>query len=106
MTVKTTYTPNPAGISDLLRGRQVGEFVDSAAGRVLDSARAKAPVHTGDYKASLDRTAAELDGDTWSAVVYTDDPFWHLIEFGSVNNRPYRTLSQAVTDAGLDFEDR
>lgn len=35
-----------------------------------------------------------------------EDPFWHLSEYGSVNNPPQRNALRGVRAAGLRFEDR
>jgi hypothetical protein len=36
-------------------------------------------------------------------VVYSDDPFAHLVEFGSTNNPAYAPLRRGVRAAGLRF---
>jgi len=33
------------------------------------------------------------------------DPFWHLIEYGSVNNPAYAPVRRSVRAVGLRFED-
>lgn len=103
--MRMRFVPNAAGIEQVARGRQLGEFVGKLADRVLAEARRSAPVTTGDYRDSLASGPADLTVDGWEAQVGSSDPFWHLVEFGSVNNPPYRVLSNAVTAAGLEFED-
>lgn len=56
----------------------------------------EAPDVTGYYKRHV---AAE------GTQVVASDPFWHLVEFGSVNNPPYAPLRRGVTAAGLRFVD-
>lgn len=48
---------------------------------------------SGEYHESL-----EVDDD---GSVGTTDPFGHLVEWGSVNNRAYAPIRQGVRDAGL-----
>lgn len=37
--------------------------------------------------------------------VITDDPIWHIIEYGSANSSPYRPATRATQEVGLRFED-
>jgi len=53
---------------------------------------AGAPDHTGAFKRSI--------GVSGTAVT-TSDPFWHLIELGSVNNPPYAPMRRGAIAAGL-----
>lgn len=103
------FTQDRAGIARLMRGREIGHHVDRAAQAAADAARAHAPVGpglgSGSYEDSIRAEPARLGPDGWSAELVSDDPFWHLIEFGSVNNPPYRPLTRGTQDAGLDFTD-
>lgn len=38
-------------------------------------------------------------------TIVSRDPFWHLIEFGSVNNRAYAPMRSGVLSAGLTYRD-
>lgn len=100
-----TFVPNKKGLDRLVRGDGVRDLVNHKTNRVLADAQVSAPRHTGDYERSLGSNGAHLTVDGWQGEVFSTDPFWHLIEFGSVNNPPYRTLSKAVTSAGLKFTD-
>lgn len=37
--------------------------------------------------------------------IYVEPHFWHIIEFGSVNNAPQANVRRGVIAAGLRFED-
>lgn len=97
------FTPNHAGIARLAKGPGVTGFVNKNAQRVLQNAKADGSVDV-EYRASLSMTPAVVGSDE-PAKVHSDSPFWHLFEFGSINNPPYRPLTNAVRDAGLKFED-
>jgi hypothetical protein len=56
---------------------------------------AVAPDRTGYYKKKIRQRGT---------TVIAADPFWHLVEFGSVNNPPYAPLRRGVIAAGLRFE--
>lgn len=99
------FEPNPHGIHKVGTGPGVIALVNRNAGYVLESARAT-PDADAEYLRSLGKTPAAVDRDgTVAASVYSDSPFWHLFEFGSINNAPIRPLSRAVTDTGLRFEE-
>jgi hypothetical protein len=103
------FIPDKAGIREVLRDAEVGRFITRKASDAADAARTHAPVGSGvgagGYEDSIDYTPAKLELDGWRAEVYSDDIAWHLVEFGSINNPPYRPLMRGVRDAGLDYED-
>lgn len=66
------------------------------AGVVAQHVRNAAPQVTGKYAASI-KTSEE--------TVYTDDPFGHLVEWGSANNPPYAPLRRGVQAAGLRLDE-
>jgi hypothetical protein len=47
---------------------------------------------------------ARLTPAGWVGAYGSDGSDWHLVEYGSVNNHPYRVLERAAREAGLDFE--
>lgn len=56
---------------------------------------AKESENTGYYRRRIRRRGAR---------VHSGDPFWHLSEFGSVNNSAYSPLRRGVIATGLRFE--
>lgn len=46
------------------------------------------------------------EGGAATSAVASRSPIWHIIEFGSQNNRPYRPLTSAVERAGLRYDPR
>lgn len=98
------FIPNPNGIDDLGRSPGIARLVDSASERVLEAARADSQADN-EYRRKLDRSPAEPTSNGMTGRVYTSSSLWHLFEFGSIHNPPYRILSRAVTAAGLKFRD-
>lgn len=81
-------------------------FIDARLEDCLAEAQRTAPVDTGEYRDSLGITpAAERPDGTVAGELWSDSWYWHLVEYGSVNNPPHRVLEHAVTSSGLDFED-
>lgn len=96
---------NPVGIVELLNDAVSRQFVTDVTRRAADAARRVAPVGTGAYSDSIGSTEAEPTDRGAQAELYSTDPAWHLVEFGSQNNQPYRPLTSGVIDAGLDLEE-
>lgn len=98
---------NPASYEELARSPEMRGFVSDLAQSVLERARGLAPVGMprGAYKRSLVATPATETSDGVTASVGSTSSFWHLVEFGSVNNRPYRVLETAARQSGLRFEE-
>lgn len=96
------FNLNQAGIRRVAQGAGVTRFVNTNARRVLQQAKAT-PGVDDEFLASLAMVPA-VEGSDAPATVESDSPFWHLHEYGSINNPPTRPLSRAVTDAGLEFE--
>jgi HK97 gp10 family phage protein len=92
----TKWLVNAAGISEMLRDRGVAAHLDDAARAGLAKARASAPVVTGQYRDSLKVLEARTEGGGLVGSFGSDSWHWHFVEFGSINNRPYRTLGQAA----------
>ena len=60
------------------------------------SVREAAPRKTGQYRKQVTARGTR---------VHVDPSFWHLIEFGSINNPPYAPLRRGLAQAGLRFVD-
>lgn len=79
--------------------------IDELAQAIANAATENTPIgHTGRASASIEATGATLEDGVATAYVYSSDPFWHLIEYGSVNNDVYRPITRAAQDAAT-FED-
>jgi len=77
--------------------RRQPEFIGGMRARttaVAVAVRQAAPDKTGYYKRHV-----RPDG----TKVRATDTFWHLLEFGSVNNPPYAPLRRGVIASGLRF---
>lgn len=98
------FIPNQSGIKALAASAGVRDFVTGKADRVLSAAQSAAPVDSGAYRASLGSTPASASDGEVTATVYSTDPAALHIEFGTVDTPPHRTLSSAVTAAGLKFK--
>lgn len=59
---------------------------------------------TGAAERSIETASATIEDGVATGYVYSTDAFWHLIEYGSVNNDVYRPITRAAQDAAT-FED-
>lgn len=94
-----------AKLAQLLEAPAVGELITLLAGDVAEAVVAVAPVHTGAYRDSIRSRPAELVKGVWRAKVESTDPKAHLVEWGSVNNPPYRPMTAGALAMGLRVED-
>ncbi len=99
------FVPNPQMIVEVDTSAELGRTVGKTADRVAQRARALAPRRTGTFARSIRSLPSSLRGRQWVGRVVTSDPFWHLEEFGSVNNPPHRTFARATVAVGLDYVD-
>lgn len=72
--------------------------------QIARSTEANTPHRTGAARRSIG-SSASLAGGTPVGRVFSTHPFWHLIEFGSINNPAYRPMTRAARASGLRFED-
>jgi HK97 gp10 family phage protein len=77
-------------------------FMEQLAGEAAKLAEAMAPVDTGTYRDSF---SSELDQGGMQAVVSNSDPIWYYLEFGTINNRPFRCLTNATMKIAEKYED-
>lgn len=96
MTIK--FTVDELGLDQFLDSADMTRVRRSAADAIVD--RAGLIMIGTDYASTL---SVEEDSDRVSAS--TSDPFWHLVEFGSINNDALRPLSRATQDVGCKFTD-
>jgi hypothetical protein len=90
------FRPNPRFINDLKKEPGVKADLAAAAKTVAGIARGITPHAPGSI-------TTDTGGDT--VTVGSDDPFFHLVEWGSVNNPPYAPIRRAVRAAGLRLEE-
>jgi hypothetical protein len=90
------YDTHVEGLAQLAAAPAVQAAMAAAAREISRQAAQLAPVgDTGRYKRSLKAKGP---------VAYSDDPFAHLVEFGSVNNPAYAPLRRAVRASGLRLD--
>ena len=90
------FRRNPRFIEELKAEPGVRDELRSKASGVAGAAAGITPHAPGSFTVSD-------DGQTIS--VGSDDPFMHLVEWGSVNNSPYAPLRRAVRAEGLRLEE-
>lgn len=100
------FTPDPAGIDQLLASTQP-QLHAIATGIVNEARRGpKNPRHrdhsvdyiaVGQFRVTAEGAEQDIDWLRYD---------WHLVEFGSQNNPPYRPLTRAVQNAGLELKDK
>lgn len=98
----------PDAIARVLNETPAVRRLEELAGQVVRSAQQEPRgshggphqvdlIQVGDTRETSD--GAEVDID-WPS------PVWHIIELGSVNNPPYRSITRAAQNAGLRIIDK
>lgn len=100
-----SFSVNPVGLAAIMHSTDMHAFVADKVNTVLANARSGAPVASGDYLDSLGSTPPVDTPTTVRGEVWSSSSFWHLVEFGSINNHAYHLLERACTAAGLKFTD-
>lgn len=94
-----SFLPNPAGLAEILNGPGAKGFLREAAEAGAAAVRAANP--SADEREQI-RVGVSSDGDP---AVVTDSSFWHLFEYGSVNNPPYRPFARGLSSVrGIRYE--
>lgn len=91
----TRFVKDPTFESKMEKEPGTIAFVDTTTGGVAEIAEDIAPKKTGYYARRIRHLGAR---------VQARDPFWHLVEFGSVKNTAYAPLRRAVIAAGLKLK--
>lgn len=89
------YKPNPVAENELQKQTSFRGGMRERTKMAAASVRAVSPRHTGHYERNV-----KAVGDK---VIAGDKSFWHLVEFGSMNNPPYRPLTRGVRATGMRF---
>jgi hypothetical protein len=96
-----------ARVDDLFQSNEARAFVADAARKLADAAHDAAPVGaTGETAESYEAYGSEIRDGVATSFFGSNNPVWHIIEFGSVNNPPYRPMLTAVERCGLRYEPR
>ena len=95
----------PACEKELARDQKLGAHISRLVEKAGQTAKSTAPVNTGDYKASITWIPSRMTAKGFAGAYGSSSSFWHLVEYGSINNHPYRVLQKAARAAGLRFED-
>jgi hypothetical protein len=103
------FIPNEAGIREFLGSKSAVEGMSKAGDVIVGEAERNAPVGVRGfphYRDTLGHDTPAVDS-TGSLVMHvgSDDTNAALIEFGSVNNPPYRTVTHATQECGLKVTD-
>lgn len=102
----STFTPNHAGVGEMLNSDFMQDAMRLVAEEIKVRAEALAPVgqppdspHPGRYKASFHVRVHAHGGataDRAEAIVYNDSPEALYVEYASYGKEPYRTLAMAA----------
>lgn len=91
------FEPNPGGIDAIRSLPGMAKAVENVAKDIARDASADSSRRLArTYKA----TRAEETPEGVQAIAHSTYPFAHLVEFGSVNNPPLRTLTRAAMKYG------
>jgi hypothetical protein len=88
------YRPNPAFEAEVLAEEKFQRGIRKRTKEIAEVVQAVSPRHTGYYKRHV-----KAKGDR----IVAGDPFWHIVEFGSVNNPAYAPLRRGMRAAGIRF---
>jgi hypothetical protein len=93
---------DPAGVREILSGSKAAALAGDTAQRIAAFAR-----QFGDreYKRSILVGPPDIIDGAAAVPVGSDSSFWHLFEYGSVQNSPQRPLTLGAMAAGVDFRE-
>lgn len=98
---RVTFRPDPRW-RDKLEGSDVAAGVLEGVARTLIKPAVEAATPRGASGQAHRSVRVDRDGDT--VRILSTDPFWHLIEWGSVNNPAYAPLRRGARAAGLRLD--
>lgn len=90
----TRYRPNPAFEAEARAEEKFQRGMRKRTKEIAAVVQAVSPRHTGYYARHVKAQGTKIR---------SLDPFWHLVEFGSVKNRPYAPLRRGIRAAGVRF---
>jgi hypothetical protein len=107
MATRAVFVTDWEGVTKTLGEPEAVSYMQDACAKVMAAVLASVPVHHGSYAKHFNstmRVAVEVEeGKGAVGTVATDDPLYHIIEFGSVNNPAYHPFGLGVQRAGLKF---
>lgn len=89
---RVRYVPNPAFTTEVQEQPQHVKGMRTITKAAAKVVRRVAPHRTGYYERHV-RARAQ--------AIQATDPFWHIVEWGSVNSRPYAPLRRGLRAAGI-----
>lgn len=104
---KVRFTLDHAGLERLLSSNEA----EAALGRVAEDVRREwergdpRQKSGGHQPPKIEVGPPGRDDGVAVVPVFTNDSIWHLVEFGSANNAPYRPATRAAHAAGLELKD-
>lgn len=105
----STFTPDPKGIADFLSEKWALDHVDRVDKALVSLAARAAPFgvdqRRGHIRNRFEIEPARPTSHGAEGAAGNTDRLYHLIEFGSANNQPYRPLTRAALELGLDLEE-
>ena len=93
----------PDATERLLNQREMVSVLVKAAHACADAAKTTTPNVSGEHVAAIVTEPRETVDGIPEVPFGSSSSTWHLREFGSVNNPPYRPLTRAVEAVGLEF---
>ena len=99
MAVRVRVELDQRALEAVLRGPEVAAMLTKLAKRGGDIA--ESTQRLSNRKGDITVTPARKEGDSLRATFGSTSSFWHLEEFGSSNNPPYRTLTNALNRLGV-----
>lgn len=98
------FVPNPNFARQLLRAPEAGQVLETVAAIAQNAIKSASPSRR--YTRTVLAPTLVLGPNGQTARIATTSSIWHILEYGSVNNPPYRPLAGGVQAAGLTFEPR
>lgn len=95
-TVTTTIVIFQPIARGLLATGEAKQFVEGIAEECAVAAKEINPERTGRSSSQISAYPAEIREGVACASFGSSSPIWHILEFGSVHNRPFRALTQAA----------
>lgn len=101
------FTLNDEGLERLLSSSEAEQFLTSVAHEVEREWKRLDPRSKpgGHEPPEIQVGPPERDRGVAVVPVFTTDGIWHIIEYGSINNPPYRPATKAAQNAGLELKD-
>jgi hypothetical protein len=99
------FVPTPGIGRKVASDPKLGVLVGALARQGASAARSSAPSGpTGQYKGSIVVGSPRMGLEGMTCAFGSEDWGWHFVEFGSINNRPYRVLERAARSLGVRYQ--